>query len=136
MKNKIILTIVLISLSIAACAPSAPAAPPATAVPAATLAPVAPQPAPKSSEIKADIRLFQYQPNPVEVKVGTTVTWTNQDNIVHSVTNGTPPTPGKAFDSGLFDQGKTFSFTFTQAGEFPYFCTRHNSLTGVVKVTP
>ncbi len=142
MKIKISLTIAIIALAIAACAPSAPAAPPATAVPAATLAPqatsapVTTPAAPKSSEVKVDIKLFQYQPNPVEVKVGTTVTWTNQDNIVHSVTNGTPPTPGKAFDSGLFDQGKAFSFTFAQAGEFPYFCTRHNSLQGVVKVTP
>ena len=111
MKIKITFMVALIALAFAACAP---AAIPATAVPAATLAPqppsapVATPAAPKAAGVQGDIKLFQYQPNPIEIKVGAMVTWTNQDNIVHSVTHGAPPTPGKAFDSGLFDQGKTF----------------------------
>ncbi|MBI3742491.1 MAG: hypothetical protein HY257_12150 [Chloroflexi bacterium] len=135
---KKIFALFMCAMIIVGCAPAAPA-PVSTIAPAATSAPtplVATQPAPKASGVQVDIKLFQYQPNPIEIKVGTMVTWTNQDNIQHSVTNGTPPTPGKEFDSGLFDQGKTFSFTFTKAGNYPYFCVRHNSLVGIVKVNP
>ncbi|WP_081752634.1 cupredoxin domain-containing protein [Kallotenue papyrolyticum] len=86
--------------------------------------------------VQATIKLFQFEPNPLEVPVGTTVVWTNQDDIEHSVTHGTPPKPGGAFDSGLFTKGQTFSFTFDQPGEYPYFCTRHTSMQGVVRVMP
>lgn len=104
---------------------------PATAVPAAT---AAPKPAGKT--VMADIQVFQFMPNVLEVKAGTTVVWTNKDNIEHSITNGVPGKPGGKFDSGFFTQGKTFSFTFTEAGEYPYFCMRHNSMQGMVRVTP
>ena len=104
---------------------------PATAVPAAT---AAPKPAAKT--VLVDIQVFQFMPNVLEVKAGTTVIWTNKDNIEHSITNGLPGKPGGKFDSGFFTQGKTFSFTFTEAGEFPYFCMRHNSMQGMVRVTP
>ena len=83
-----------------------------------------------------NIKLFTFKPNAIEVKEGTTVTWTNGDAIDHSVTNGTPEKPGDAFDSGFFTEGKSFSFTFTKAGEYPYFCKRHNSMMGTVKVVP
>ncbi len=76
-----------------------------------------------------------YKPNPLDVKAGTTVTWTNQDAIEHSVTSGQPPTPDAAFDSEFFTQGQTFSFTFAKPGEYAYFCKRHPSMTGVVRVS-
>ena len=104
---------------------------PPTAVPAAT---AAPKPAGKT--VMVDIQVFQFMPNVLEVKAGTTVIWTNKDNIEHSITNGLPGKPGGKFDSGFFTQGKTFSFTFTEAGEYPYFCMRHNSMQGMVRVTP
>ncbi|MEO6063722.1 MAG: plastocyanin/azurin family copper-binding protein [Thermoflexales bacterium] len=102
---------------------------PATAVPAAT---VAPKPVAKT----VDIQVFQFMPGVLEVKAGTTVIWINKDNIEHSITNGVPGKLGGKFDSGFFTQGKTFSFTFTEAGEYPYFCMRHNSMQGMVRVTP
>lgn len=116
-----------ILVSVACGTPSAPPAP--TAVPAATIQPTA-----ASKTMNIDIKLFTYKPDSLQVPVGTTIIWTNQDAIEHSVTNGTPPNPAGAFDSGLFTQGKTFSFTFTTPGDYPYFCVRHNSLQGTIKV--
>jgi plastocyanin len=83
-----------------------------------------------------------FSPNPINVKVGDTVTWTNGDNMEHTVTSGTGPSDpnmGKQFDSGLsgpfvLTEGKTFSHQFTKAGEFPYFCQIHPTLMGKVVV--
>ena len=84
-----------------------------------------------------------YDPNPVNVKVGDTVTWTNIDNMEHTVTSGTGPSDrskGKQFDSGLsgptvLTAGKTFSHLFTKAGVLPYFCQIHPTLVGKVVVS-
>ncbi|MDQ2684375.1 MAG: plastocyanin/azurin family copper-binding protein, partial [Thermoproteota archaeon] len=81
-----------------------------------------------------------YSPNPVEVAVGQTVVWTNDDNVFHTVTSGTvgADDAGQQFDSGLTgptaltSQGKTFEHTFDTAGEFPYFCTLHPNMVGTV----
>jgi plastocyanin len=83
-----------------------------------------------------------FSPNPINVKVGDTVTWTNSDNMEHTVTSGTGSSDrnnGKQFDSGLsgptvLTAGKTFSHQFTKAGEFPYFCRIHPTLVGKVVV--
>lgn len=82
-----------------------------------------------------EIIQFGFQPTPLEIAAGTTVTWTNHDAIVHSVTNGVPEAPGDAFDSGLFDQGLTFTQTFAEPGEYTYFCARHNFMRGSVIVS-
>jgi plastocyanin len=84
-----------------------------------------------------------FSPNPENVKVGDTVTWTNSDNMEHTVTSGTGPSDrskGKQFDSGLsgptvLTAGKTFSHQFTKAGESPYFCQIHPTLVGKVVVS-
>src|SRR5947208_8735822 len=84
-----------------------------------------------------------FSPNPLDAKVGDTVTWTNKDTTFHTVTSGTGPsdtTHGKAFDSGLSGptalttQGKTFSHKFITAGEFPYYCQLHPTMVGKVIV--
>ncbi len=84
-----------------------------------------------------------FAPNPLNAKVGDTVTWTNKDTTFHTVTSGTGPsdtTHGKQFDSGLSGptalttQGKTFSHKFMTAGEFPYFCQLHPTMVGKVVV--
>ena len=82
------------------------------------------------------IKLFQFQPKALEVKVGTTVTWSNGDDIEHSVTSGAPGKPSGAFDSGFFKKGGSFAFTFATPGTYTYFCKRHNSMTATVTVTP
>ncbi len=70
-----------------------------------------------------------FSPNPVEVKVGETVTWINDDGR-HTVTS-----KDGVFDSGMMGKGQSFSFTFDKAGEYPYFCEPHPSMVGTVVVT-
>jgi plastocyanin len=86
--------------------------------------------APARAGIQAEIKQFKFSPDPIEAAVGTTVTWTNQDGAQHSVTR-----QGGGFDSGLFQQGGTFSHTFDQPGTYDYFCARHPSMQGSVKVS-
>jgi len=80
------------------------------------------------------IKTFEFQPVPLAVKAGTRVTWTNNDAIEHTVTSGTPETPDGRFNSPLDGKGATFTFTFTQAGTYPYFCDRHNHMLGEIRV--
>jgi nitrite reductase (NO-forming) len=81
-----------------------------------------------------------FSPNHLKIKVGTTVTWTNNDNNIHTVTSGVPNTPnaGQVFDSGLtslISPSKTYSHKFTSAGEFSYFCRLHPTMIGEIEVT-
>lgn len=80
------------------------------------------------------IKTFQFRPTPLEVRTGTRVTWTNTDDIEHTVTSGTPESRAGWFNSKLAGKGTTFSFTFTQPGTYPYFCDRHQSMRGEVRV--
>jgi len=81
------------------------------------------------------VKQFQFMPAELTVKAGTTVTWTNQDDILHTVTSGaTPGTADGKFDGPMDGRGKSFSHLFDQAGRYPYFCSRHNSMTGTVVV--
>jgi nitrite reductase (NO-forming) len=81
-----------------------------------------------------------FDPNTVRIKVGETVTWTNRDTMLHTVTSGTSAnnvgTPDGRFDSGFLPEGGTWSYTFTEAGEYPYFCKPHPWMIGRVIVTP
>jgi plastocyanin len=80
------------------------------------------------------VQTFQFRPTPIEVKAGTRVTWTNQDDILHTVTSGAPDRRDQRFESALGGKGTSYSFTFTQAGTYPYFCDRHQSMRGEVLV--
>ena len=102
----------------------------ATAAPteAATAATEVPKAA---AEAAVTIDNFAFSPQSLQVKVGTTVTWTNNQGATHTVTSDTG-----AWDSGNLSQGKSFSFTFTTAGTFAYHCAIHSSMTGTVEVTP
>lgn len=80
-----------------------------------------------------------YAPNPININVGDTVTWTNKDTQPHTVTSGTGGAPDGKFDSSpsfnplMAPQG-TFSHTFTEAGEYPYYCGLHVNMVGTVVV--
>jgi plastocyanin len=74
---------------------------------------------------------FVYSPVPLTVKVGTTVTWINHDDIPHTVES----TQGK-FKSGALDTDDKFEFHFTEAGEYPFYCRIHPKMTGKVIVQP
>jgi plastocyanin len=82
------------------------------------------------TEQPTEIRQFAFQPKSLEVPAGTTVVWTNQDAIQHSVTAA-----DGVFDSGFFTQGGTFAYTFDQPGTYAYYCARHGSMQGEVVVT-
>lgn len=81
------------------------------------------------------VKQFQFMPAELTVKAGTNVTWTNQDDILHTATSGaTPGTSDGTFDGPMDGRGKSFSHVFDQTGRFPYFCSRHTSMTGTVVV--
>src|SRR5918999_765868 len=86
---------------------------------------------PGSSSLTTD----SYQPNPIQVSVGTTVTWTNDDSQPHTATSGQNATPDQRFDSGIMAPAATFEHTFTEAGEYPYFCLLHPNQVGTVSVS-
>ena len=96
-----------------------------------------PQPASSTaaSTSAVAVKQFQFMPAELVIKAGTTVTWTNEDDILHTATSGaTPGTPDGQFDGPMDGRGKSFSHSFNQAGRFPYFCNRHTSMTGAVVV--
>jgi plastocyanin len=75
------------------------------------------------------IQGMAFVPATISVAAGTTVTWTNKDGIAHTVTSTT-----NAFNSGSLGSGKSFSFTFTTAGSYPYYCSIHPTMMGTVTV--
>jgi plastocyanin len=80
---------------------------------------------------------YLYEPDTTQVNAGDTVTWTNTDDALHTVTSGsgTDENMGAEFDSGMMSTGKTFEHTFGAAGEFPYFCIIHPDMIGKVLVS-
>jgi plastocyanin len=95
------------------------------AVVAAMLLPVG---AARAEDVAVHIDNFIFEPAQLTVTVGQTVTWTNRDDIPHTVVCA-----GK-FRSKPMDTDGTFSFTFTAPGDYKYFCSLHPHMTGMVKV--
>jgi plastocyanin len=81
-----------------------------------------------AEDMKVTIDNFTFAPAELKVKVGDTVTWTNHDDIPHTVVSA-----GK-FRSKTMDTDNDFSFTFTAAGDYKYFCSLHPHMTGMIKV--
>ena len=75
-----------------------------------------------------------YIPPALDVRVGDTVTWTNQDAAFHSVTSGAYGEPDELFDSGYMDPGQSFSYLFEYSGTFEYYCTLHPWMEGTIQV--
>ena len=78
-------------------------------------------------EVKIDN--FSFGPATITVPVGTTVVWTNRDDIPHTVVSD-----DKIFKSKVLDTDEKFSYTFTKPGNYPYFCSVHPKMTGKVVV--
>ena len=76
------------------------------------------------------IEEFAFKPGDLEVKVGTTVTFTNKDEFAHTAT-----AKDKSFDTGNLDQDAAAEHTFDEPGTFPYLCAIHNSMTGTITVS-
>jgi len=75
---------------------------------------------------------FTFNPQRLTVKAGTTVTWTNKDDIPHGIASANNTfTRSKALDTD-----DSFSFTFTTPGTYQYFCYLHPRMTGTIVVEP
>jgi len=81
-----------------------------------------------AQELTVNIDNFTFMPQELKVKVGDSVTWTNHDDIPHTVVSA-----GK-FRSKPMDTDNTFTFTFTSAGDYKYFCSLHPHMSGMIKV--
>jgi len=79
-----------------------------------------------------DMKDIKFVPDAVTVKTGTTIRWTNSDQVPHTVTK--EDGPGAKFDSGNIDPGGDYEETFKQAGEVSYVCTIHPGQKGTVTV--
>ena len=89
------------------------------------------------------IQLIAFKPTAVVAPVGGSVTWRQEDVATHTVTSGrveqaggtATAKPDGKFDSGNISKGQTFDFTFTEPGEFPFFCAIHPAtMTGAITV--
>jgi len=83
--------------------------------------------------INIDITSHAFPAN-TDVAKGTKVTWSNKDSTAHTVTSGTRPNKDGKFDAGQLAPSATFSFTFTEAGTFDYWCQNHSSMNGTISV--
>jgi plastocyanin len=89
----------------------------------------APADAGTASETTVKIDNFSFSPASVTVPVGTTVRWTNADDIPHTVVSD-----DKTFKSKALDTDEHFTYTFTKPGTYSYFCGIHPKMTGKIVV--
>ena len=86
-------------------------------------------PAQTQSSVSVNIANFAFSPATITVSVGTTITWTNKDDVPHTATSDSG-----AFNSGTLQQNKSFQFNFDTPGTFDYHCAIHPSMTARVVV--
>jgi plastocyanin len=84
---------------------------------------------PQATTAEVKIDNFSFGPATLTVALGTTVTWVNHDDIPHTVVS-----TDSVFKSKVLDTDEKFSFTFTKAGSYPYFCSIHPKMTATVVV--
>jgi amicyanin len=83
----------------------------------------------QNNVVAATIDNFVFEPAKLTIKAGTTVTWTNRDDIPHTVAS-----KDRLFKSKVMDTDETYSYTFTTPGEYSYFCSLHPHMTGTIVV--
>ena len=89
---------------------------------------------PDGAGVQQDGQIY-YDPEVINVDVGTTVVWDNVDSTLHTVTSGTPSDgPDGLFDSSIISAGDTYKYTFDVAGPIDYFCIVHPWMVGTVNV--
>jgi plastocyanin len=79
---------------------------------------------------KVTIKSYSFNPSTVTINVGTTVNWTNEDSVTHTITSDS----GNELNSGQISAGQSYSHTFNQAGTYNYHCSIHYSMSGKVIV--
>lgn len=89
---------------------------------------------PEGAAIPKDGQIY-YDPEIIDIAIGTTVAWDNADNTVHTVTSGQAPVDSSGvFDSEIMSTGDIFEFTFTETGTYDYYCAFHAWMVGTVNV--
>jgi plastocyanin len=91
------------------------------------------------SQGSSDINNSQfYAPPDVQIAAGNSIKWTNNDNVIHAVTQGKPSEGANStgFNSGPIQPGGTFMHFFDQRGTLAYFCTIHPHMIGKVVTNP
>lgn len=83
-----------------------------------------------TTENQVTIQNFSFSPQTLNIKVGTTVTWANEDSAAHTVISDNDG----PLKSNNLNKGESYSFTFNEAGEFAYHCSIHSSVQGKVVV--
>lgn len=83
------------------------------------------------SGTEVSIEGFEFEPESLTVSAGSTVTWTNRDDAIHSIQDESDLATEESDDLG---EGDTFGITYDQPGEYPYICGIHNYMTGTVVV--
>lgn len=94
-----------------------------------TAGPMTVAPVTRGATHEVQIANYAFAPEDLTITVGDTVTWTNEDSVMHTATS-----LDGAFDSGMLDFGQSFSWTFTQVGTYDYLCTPHPMMTGRITV--
>jgi plastocyanin len=94
----------------------------------------APRSAAEAAQGEVAIRLFAYSPSTLTVSKGATVTWTNGDDITHTVTAGAPGQEEARFEGRLDGKGAAYRHTFAEPGRYPYYCDRHQAMVGEILV--
>jgi plastocyanin len=122
-------------------APSTPSVPPSPAATTVTaesgtppgLRPTEGAPAVADSALVL-VKGFLFQPDAIRLPAGTTVTWENSDQILHTATAGVPDAASGLFDGQMNGADTSFSHTFDTPGTFVFFCSRHPHMRGEVTV--
>jgi plastocyanin len=102
----------------------------ATTEPTTSGPPVIAPPSVSGEGVEVEIEDFTYVPGTITIKVGTTVTWTNKDNVGHTATS-----EDGVFNSGMLGKNSSYSYTFTTPGTFGYFCEPHPYMVATIVVT-
>lgn len=93
-------------------------------------APAATDAAPAASGSLVEIKNFSFNPNPIEISAGSSITWTNDDNVPHTATG----IDRAALQSGAIPFGESFTREFDTPGSFDYFCEFHPNMKGTIVV--
>lgn len=136
--SMVVVAVAAVAVLAAACGENSDT--PAAASPSASASAIMPTPSSSSSSgadktptgVKVSIADLAFNPQEAEVKVGATVTWTNDDTEQHTVTStksdDIDSPPSGVFDSGVLQPGQSFSYTFKKAGKYPYECMIYSSM--------
>ena len=103
----------------------------AAALPSLAYAQISATPTATAAPARVEINQMRFEPASLTIAAGTTVTWVNDDESPHTVTDR-----GRVFRSAALDTKDRFTYTFATPGEFTYFCTLHPMMVGKIVVKP